>query len=259
LVDQLINSRNYSAPILKIVLDNVVAGIQMGSAWSTVSIGLATCAYILVLCHHLKLLGRIKQDQKIELYDGWFQNFDGAHIQRFVNLFVKSMKRISQTKAVTLNAEKSEFTPTQFNAHLGLDAEIRIHTNSTGVKSPYVSMAGKNYFIEEPGVTPDPDLVAICEQVRFPHNKAAFVANVETMKKQSRPLWYLNFLRDCLRAEMAISKQAVYITHDRLAYLYYKLIGGESGSGFLLNISSSDNPYLGIDYEIDTVVYRVTV
>ena len=45
----------------------------------------------------------------------------------------------------------------------------------------------------------------------------------------NKSLWALNFLRDAFKADVAVAEDCVYITHDRLAFVYYKMIGGTRG------------------------------
>jgi hypothetical protein len=81
----------------------------------------------------------------------------------------------------------------------------------------------------------------MCESVVYPHSKQELRQIVLAKKKESQDLWYLNFLRDCIKAEVAIEKDAIFMTHDRLAHLYYKLICGKCG--FLIAAEMDSDEY----------------
>jgi hypothetical protein len=66
-------------------------------------------------------------------------------------------------------------------------------------------------------------------------------------------LWSLNFLRDAFKAEIALQRDALYLTHDRLAYLYYRMLGGRKGA--LLGLE----PAVQRDATVETVRYALTI
>jgi len=144
------------------------------------------------------------------------------------------MKRASGVPYVVLKPLHSSVNPMFFNSYLGVDAKFLFKS-----RWPYVELNKKRYGVEIPGVglSTDKEYMEMCEDVVYPHNKRSFLGLVEKHKKESLDLLYLNFLRDCIKAEVALQQSCVYITHDRLAYLYYKVIGGESG--FLLTVEDT--------------------
>ena len=238
LVNTIISTRTYTANKLEIVMDNLVANVKFGATLHGASLGLAACAYILLLCNALYRLGKIKDCSGVVIYDGWFQLYDGNKVGRFLTLYSRAIKRTTAAPQCQITSLNTQIIPTHFNANLGVNARLMVYTNSvTGDQSPYIAFNGKNYLVTSPTTQPDPELLAICEQIHFPHYKRQFINLVETHKKQSRDLWYLNFLRDCIKAEVALQKGAIYITHDRLAYLYYRIIGGHNG--FFLHVDQS--------------------
>jgi hypothetical protein len=60
--------------------------------------------------------------------------------------------------------------------------------------------------------------------------------------KTNKTLWYLNFLRDAFKADVALETDSVFVTHDRLAFIYYKLIGGKQGFLISVNVSQASRP-----------------
>lgn len=81
---------------LKFVLDNIVASIKYNGTIPAAHVGLLGCAVILVLIANMKRLGLIKTYDTIEFYDGLFLRIDGDYIRKFIVLFLKSVKRLSQ-------------------------------------------------------------------------------------------------------------------------------------------------------------------
>jgi hypothetical protein len=61
-----------------------------------------------------------------------------------------------------------------------------------------------------------------------------------------RRLGLLHFLRDAYKAEMAVQHDAFFMTHDRLSYLYYRMLGGTRG--FLLTVHVHTGP--GLPYRV---------
>lgn len=81
---------------LKFVLDNIVASVKYNGTIPVAHVGLLGCALILVLIANMKRLGLIKTYDTIEFYDGLFLRIDGDYIRKFIVLFLKSVKRLSQ-------------------------------------------------------------------------------------------------------------------------------------------------------------------
>jgi hypothetical protein len=84
----------------------------------------------------------------------------------------------------------------------------------------------------------------------YPHAKRQFFQHVKNNPK-NKDIWYLNFLRDAFKADVAIETNAVFITHDRLAFTYYKMIGGKHG--FLVTVDVSVDAHQTQDCKYDVV------
>jgi len=65
-------------------------------------------------------------------------------------------------------------------------------------------------------------------EIVFPHSKDELY-NYFKNDPSNKDLWHLNFLRDAFKADVAVETNSIYMTHDRLALTYYKLIGGKQG------------------------------
>lgn len=207
------------------VLDNIVGSISPTSDISEGTIGYLGCAFILVLCANLKRLGLFQDPkQTIEIYDGVFLRMDGSYLNRFIYLFLRSIKRVAHVASVKVmpppktSIVQSHLQPIHFNKRFGTDAKII----SQGGKD-FISFRGTSYEI----ASHQPISPAHPDTIRFPHTKWEFYNHY--ISKRDTDLWYLNFLRDAYKADVAVQEGAIYITHDRLAHLYYRLIGGTRG------------------------------
>ena len=210
---------------LTFVLDNVVAGLTSTVPMQDGTIGFLTCAFMVVLCANMLRHGLIKNDT-IELLDGYFLRMDGNYLSRFIVLFLKTLKRVTSVVRVSIThvpvvayqgTRSNTFVPVYFNAALGLNARIR-QVN----KNPVVSLNGKDYNIT-PSAVPTPGVVT------YPHSKQWFTELIMQSKVVDKDLFYLNFLRDAFKADIALLLDSIYITHDTLAHLYYRLVGGKKG------------------------------
>ena len=225
LLDSLIDSHD-----ITFVLDNVINAIKtVGGILGEATLGCLCCAYVLVLCANLKRLNFLMTDT-ITLYDGLFLRMDGDHVERFLVLFLKSLRRA--TSAITVEIRPHDILsigfPVRFSNALGVVAEF---TKKAGEDA--IVFEGRSYKIAPQNILP------LATDATFPHSKQAFRHNVETQGNGNKDLWYLNFLRDAFKADVAIDMDAVYITHDRLAYLYYLLIGGKKGVLIAIEHTSS--------------------
>ena len=193
---------------LNFVLDNIIAGVHENNDMADGTIGILGCAFILVLLANMKRLEMIKCEidvttrtirREIKLYDGLFMQMDGVYMKRFIILFLKAAKRLSGVDYVYFFA-------------------------STRVKQEYIN--------SDINSNPSKNIIS------YPHSKEHF-ANLIVANQNNQDLWYLNFLRDAFKADVAVENNYVFMTHDRLAFLYYKLIGGTIG--FLLAIDKKEN------------------
>ena len=203
------------------VLDNIIAAIHPGSDIAEGTCAFLACCVIHVLLSNMRKLGLIPERViQSKWYDGVFLRLDSKpYMRNFIVRFLKSVRRntkIPKIRYVVLDPEP----PVHFNKLLGCNVVVTRDS---------VQLNGKEYKIGGHvgvGVNADEG------QVVYPHSKQEFYAHVlKEVKggKDSKDLWTLNFLRDCYRADVAVEKNTFYVTHDRLAFLYYKLIGGKLG------------------------------
>jgi hypothetical protein len=216
---------------LKFVLDNIVASVKYNGTIPAAHVGLLGCALILVLIANMKRLGLIKTYDTIEFYDGLFLRIDGDYIRKFIVLFLKSVKRLSQVTTDVLvkdyhfaSKQHAVYKPVFFNRAFP-DLQATLHANQVQI--------GAEYY----------DIGAGPQKISVPHTKADFCKFIlDGEKKEMESLWALNFLRDAFKADVAVSEDCVFITHDRLAFVYYKLIGGTRG--FLIAFDEEYNLFI---------------
>jgi hypothetical protein len=214
---------------LNIVLDNIVAGVETSQPVSEASFAFIGCAFILVLFSNLRKLGKLTQND-INIIDGDFIKMDGNYIVRFIQLFARSIKRVSQAVNVTVNINTPKQlvinqynVPSQFNAIFATDIELsRVDYN--GVQVPAIRIGQTIYKIKQKMGD-----YSGSSEVVYPHSKNEFRAYVAGNLSASKELWHLNLLRDAYKAEVAIELDSPFITHDRLAHLYYQMLGGQKG------------------------------
>lgn len=205
------------------VLDNFVTCFE-NNASAPLSQGVLTflgCAYLIVLLSNMKHLDIIpSQCENITLIDGFFMHIDGKYVSRFAVLFTKSLHRLTHlnTRIVPIQLFYTITTPKYFNK---LFPEAVAHVNKT-----HITLNNKQYPIFPK--------IPIPNQVYYPHTKSEFV-------QSNKDLWYLNFLRDAFKADVALETSSVFVTHDRFAFTYYKLIGGKQG--FLISLELSEDEY----------------
>jgi hypothetical protein len=201
---------------LKFVLDNIVASIKYNGTIPAAHVGLLGCAVILVLIANMKRLGLIKTYDTIEFYDGLFLRIDGDYIRKFIVLFLKSVKRLSQITTNVLvkdyhyaSKQHTVYKPMYFNQAFP-EFNATLHTTQVQI--------GSNFY----------DIKTSSNgKICVPHTKADVCQYV--LADPNKSLWALNFLRDAFKADVAVAEDCVYITHDRLAFVYYKMIGGTRG------------------------------
>lgn len=224
---------------LNFVLDNICAGVHVGNDMSDGTIGLLGCAFILVLLSNMKRLDMIhcKNKRDINLYDGLFLDMDGNYVKRFLILFCKTLKRLSGVNNVYLHLPPiiqhisiNHHVPKYFNIHFpGQNVSIsKIKNTNKGI----ITINSNNTYpiIPKNKITNN--------RIVYPHDKIQFAEYIMA-NTTNQDLWYLNFLRDAFKADVAVEKDYIYMTHDRLAHLYYKLIGGNKG--FLLAVDEDQD------------------
>ena len=227
---------------LEFILDNFVASLKTTAGdESEGTLAFVACAFMLVLFANMKRLNLLDNlGDTIILYDGLFLHLgsasprmDGNYIQRFLSLFLRSIKRITSVvsaqiqdyKPRVISEMKKQFhKPVFFNKYLDTDAQIISYPAKN-----VISINNNEYEILKSINSTN----TISNTIVFPHNKVKFYLYIKdsltTSNPNSKDLWYLNFLRDSYKADIAVLDNLVYMTHDRLAYLYYRLIGGKNG------------------------------
>lgn len=207
---------------LHIVIDNVVALQPTIHTESQATIAYVTCAFLLCLLTNMLRLERTANTHII-LYDGDFLRMDGTYVTRFNILFCKSIKRCTHASKVEVKNIVQSPEPKYFNRALDLHAYIANTQTSTSI-SIQDGQSLNTYDISHVASH-------TTNNVKYPHSKLEFCKYVQTAtdKQRIRDLCHLNFLRDAYKADVALMNNALYITHDQLAFLYYKLIGGRRG------------------------------
>ena len=195
---------------LTFVLDNFVADLKNGGGGpeSRGTMMLIGCAYMIVLLSNMKHLDLLGSFQNVCFLDGFFMKIDGDYVSRFLTLFSKTIKRLTflDTSILPYKQFKSITQPKHFNR---LFPEARASVDGVEIK-----LGGNLYDF--------------ASSIVYPHTKREFFQHVKNNPK-NKDIWYLNFLRDAFKADVAIETNAVFITHDRLAFTYYKMIGGKHG------------------------------
>ena len=213
-IDRALFLRFKNLKSIEIVLDNVVANLRYDSTVSQNTIAYISFAYILCLCTNLSRYMPQLASQPVLLYDGLFLKIDGTYVNRFMVLFTKSMKRCTKAPIVKIQPLYG-LQPVLLNKALGTN--IKCIETQDGVQE--IVFNNKTYKVEYAPASVD--------TITFPHSKTRFREHVH--KHRDEDLWYLNFLRDAFKADVAVQKDCLYMTHDRLAYLFYRAIGGKKG------------------------------
>jgi hypothetical protein len=227
---------------LNFVLDNIIAGMYEDNDMTDGTIGILGCAFILVLLANMNTVKIIKnipnRRHQINMYDGLFTSINGVYMKRFMILFLKAAKRLSGVDDVFLHASTNvkqiwidnALVPQYFNMCFpSHQVEIIKYNQIENIKIQNKDKTFKLYnIIKQKNNTNNANIT-------YPHTKEDFATYVlDKSHQNNHDLWYLNFLRDAFKADVAVEKNYIYMTHDCLAHLYYKLIGGTTG--FLLAI-----------------------
>jgi hypothetical protein len=200
---------------MKFVLDNFVVNLTKGcgkeSHGTLVLIG---CAYLIVLCANMKRLNMLV-GQTIVFIDGFFMKMDGNYMSRFLTLFCKTIRRLTNMDT-NIQAYKiiSQITRPKYFNQLFPEANVIIDNT-------HITFKNTKYGIVSFGQHQ-------AANITFPHTKTEFFKHVKQHPK-NKDLWHLIFLRDAFKADVAVETGSIFITHDRLAHTYYKLIGGNHG------------------------------
>jgi hypothetical protein len=200
---------------LTFVLDNFVADLKNGGGgpMSRGMMMLIGCAYMIVLLSNMKHLDLLGSSQSVNFLDGFFMNIDGDYAARFLGLFCKTIKRLTflDTSVVPYITYSNITTPKHFNR---LFPEARASVDGVEIK-----LGDNVYNFASSGSK---------SAIVYPHTKREFFQHIKN-NPLNKDIWYLNFLRDAFKADVAMETNAVFITHDRLAFTYYKMIGGKHG------------------------------
>lgn len=219
-------------------LDNFVTNVQNGGGGplSQGVLMLIGCSYLIVLLSNMKRLDLIpSKAQHINFYDGFYMHIDGSYISRFLVLFSKTLKRLTHldTFVIPHRYFSSITVPKYFNK---LFPEMTASINAT-----HVTLDGNAYPLFPNNPTPN--------QVYYPHTKQQFFKNVKATPND-KDLWYLNFLRDAFKTDVAHETDSIFITHDRLAFTYYKLIGGKHGFLISLDVTTRQHSTQQCEYNV---------
>jgi hypothetical protein len=214
------------------VLDNFVANLQHGGGGveSKGTFTLIGCAYLIVLLANMKRLQMLNNKKKtITFIDGFFMKMDGDYVSRFLSLFCKTVKRITNFDTIVIpDKDVTDITrPKYFNK--------LFHTNAI-IDDTHVTLNSNKYSIisrREQHNQNNQKQTDSQHTISFPHDKKQFFEYIKKYPK-NKDLWYLNFLRDAFKADVAVETGSIFMTHDRLAHMYYKFIGGQFG--FLLSL-----------------------
>ena len=211
------------------VLDNFAASLQNGGGGpqSQGVMMLLGCAYLIVLLANMKRLNMIGVTN-IHFVDGFFMKLDGSYVSRFLTLFTKTIKRLTNldTHVVAQTVFFGKITrPKYFN-------KLFPHAQAL-VNKTQIMMQNQTFDIFPQNAQPN--------QIYFPHSKEQFFQHIKA-NKTNKTLWYLNFLRDAFKADVALETDSVFVTHDRIAFIYYKLIGGKQGFLISVNVSQASRP-----------------
>jgi hypothetical protein len=223
---------------LNVVLDNVVAGLATESTVSEATLAGIACAFLTALLTNVFRAKRAAGDMAdtpttILLYDGLFLQLDGHnYVQRFWNLYCRTLKRCVHVRTVeVVTLKKSEAPPPRiFNRIFGTDVALEeAKTTDPEDTQGWLTLHGQRYPIVVKSQRRRRGATKRNNPITFPHTKETFYAHVKSLREQSSDLWTLNFLRDAYKTDVAFQNNWIYLTHDRLAYLYYKMLGGMRG------------------------------
>jgi hypothetical protein len=231
-----------SRDTLDLVTDNVVAGLPAGpdGTYGRATLAALAFGFLQILLIQLSRRGLLPATcRRFRIYDGLFMKLDGGtYVARFLRHFLQSLKRNTRLAAEVRQIDLTDPTarvPVRFNALFGAHAEIVESAEDHGLT---VHLDGVAYPIV-PTTNADGR-----DGVVYPHTKAVFLQHVRqaiALRRDDdaalRRLSRLNFLRDAFKAELAVRHDAFFLTHDRLAYLYYRLLGGKKG--FLLIVRTT--------------------
>jgi len=206
---------------MKFVLDNFVAGLDPNGTKSKGTFALIGCAYLIVLIANMKRLNLLVGN-KIVFLDGFFMHIDGNYMQKFTSLFTKTIARLTNMHTIIkpyiddVNISIPKYYNQLFNTNVSIN---KTHVTFKNIKYDIFDYIQTNK-----------------STISFPHSKEDFYEHFKNNPK-NKDLWYLNFLRDAFKADVAVETNSIYMTHDRLAHTYYKLIGGKHG--FLLSLEDT--------------------
>ena len=218
-IDTVLYTRLYKAKNIDLVLDNIIALQPNIHTESEATIAYVTCAFLLCFLTNMSRLNPEAINKPINIYDGLFLLFDGNYVQRFIVSFLKSLKRCTKAPKVQVLRDKDFAPPKSFNAAFKQTVSL--------TPPDKININGTTYTIND-------KYIESTTEIMYPHSKDLFckhITNAIDTKDQNTlsDLVHLNFLRDAYKADVAVSKDAIYVTHDRLAYLYYRFIGGKRG------------------------------
>lgn len=219
-LDDELYARLHDMDDLHIVLDNIVVVQKSTHTDGEATIAYVACAFLLCLLTNLARINPDAVKKPIYIYDGLFIKIDGTYVQRFAVMFLKAIKRCAKTYKVELKYIPTSQSPIYFNRLLHVNARL---------SNDHVIIGNSSYDVFTAN-TPDTS-----GNIWYPHTKKMFCQHVMNEKNKGivKELCY------AYKADVALATNALYMTHDQLAFLYYRLIGGKRG--VLLSHGTSDD------------------
>jgi hypothetical protein len=206
--------------------------------------------------------------RRLRLFDGFFlQLAHRSYIKHFLGAYLRSLQQFTglavRIEQLDLNAPSAR-VPVRFNALFGTRVALGMPTRGQacvfmdGVAYPLVQRVPEAVSAAEDANLPPYDWFSAdassVERTVYPQTKYDFYRSVKRALATESPaspaalrrLGLLHFLRDAYKAEMALQHGAFFMTHDRLSYLYYRMLGGTRG--FLLTVHVHTGP--GLPYRV---------
>jgi hypothetical protein len=216
---------------IKIIVDNFIASLQKDQEISDVPLCALGFAFLLIYLYNMNKIQPFNKDTIIQFIDGAFIKIDGKYMNRFLILWMRSVKRLSHVEEVILKSVEYIIQETE-------DPMVPIYFNNIYKQNVYIT----NQLISINST--EYPLYSSTSAIKFPHTKQEFYQYILKFP-ENKDLLHLNFLRDAFKADFAVNYDCLYVTHDRLAWIYYKFIGGNNGF------------FISVDKDVKNVVYKI--
>ena len=233
---------------LKIVLDGLFIQYEashyiQNSNESQFCASMIQTAFILLLFHNAHKIYHIHNKRNIELkeiilLDGVFNKIEKFFTIKYYKKYLDSLKKSSKTYKVQLETIGTEIQPIYYKKYYNdytyiettIDNDVQIHIDEN------IILTTHHNSLKIKKIKDKLNSLSHINSINMYYDKEELLDLIDelyeiVLKDENTKLKTLldilidfNFLKDSYRVDVAIQTDSVFITHDRLAFIYYNLI-----------------------------------